>query len=50
VKETPLRAVGRVIKTGKRQDVAEMSLYDKEGNLVGHATGTFVILRKVDLP
>jgi uncharacterized protein (TIGR00369 family) len=50
VKETSLRAVGRVIKTGKRQDVAEMNLYDAGGNLVGHASGTFVILRDLVLP
>jgi len=49
-KETPLRAIGRVIKKGKRQDVAEMNLYDGQGNLVGHATGTFVILGDVALP
>lgn len=42
-----LRAEGRLIKTGKRQDVAEMSLYDGGGRLVGHATGTFIILRDV---
>ncbi len=46
---TALRAVGRLIKTGKRQDVAEMRLYDGEGRLIAHATGTFVILRDVHL-
>jgi uncharacterized protein (TIGR00369 family) len=46
---TSLRAVGRLIKTGKRQDVAEMHLYDGEGRLVAHATGTFVILPNVPL-
>jgi uncharacterized protein (TIGR00369 family) len=45
---TSLRAVGRVIKRGRRQDVAEMHLYDGEGRLVGHAVGTFVVLP--DLP
>jgi uncharacterized protein (TIGR00369 family) len=44
-----LRAVGRLIKTGKRQDIAEMHLYDGEGRLVGHATGTFIILPGVPL-
>ena len=44
---TSLRAVGRVIKSGKRQDVAEMRLYDGEGRLVGHAVGTFVVLPDV---
>ncbi|MGD2206683.1 MAG: PaaI family thioesterase [Anaerolineae bacterium] len=46
---TSLQAVGRLIKTGKRQDVAEMHLYDGEGHLVGHATGTFIILPSVPL-
>ncbi len=44
---TSLRAVGRLIKHGKRQDVAEMHLYDGEGRLLAHATGTFVILPSV---
>ncbi len=44
-----LRAVGRLIKAGKRQDVAEVHLYDDAGNLVGHATGTFVLLPGVAL-
>ncbi len=47
---TALRAEGRLIKTGKRQDVAEMSLYDAEGRLVAHATATFIILPNVPLP
>ena len=46
---TSLRAVGRLIKRGKRQDVAEMRLYDGEGCLVAHATGTFIILPGVPL-
>ncbi len=44
-----LRAVGRLLKQGKRQNVAEMHLYDGEGHLVGHATGTFIILPGVPL-
>ncbi|MBN1661156.1 MAG: PaaI family thioesterase [Anaerolineae bacterium] len=44
VRASALRAIGRLIKTGKRQDIAEMHLYDGEGRLVGHATGTFIIL------
>jgi uncharacterized protein (TIGR00369 family) len=44
VQGSALRATGRLIKAGKRQDVAEMHLYDGEGRLVGHATGTFVVL------
>jgi uncharacterized protein (TIGR00369 family) len=50
VERTSLRAVGTLIKQGKRQDVAEMRLYDGEGRLVGHATGTFVVLSHVPLP
>lgn len=49
VAHTSLRAVGRLIKRGRRQDVAEMHLYDREGRLVGHATGTFIILPNVSL-
>lgn len=41
---TSLRAVSRLIKRGKRQDVAEVCLYDGEGRLVAHATGTFLLL------
>jgi uncharacterized protein (TIGR00369 family) len=47
---TALRAVGRVLKAGKRQDVVEMWLYAGEQNLVGHATGTFMVLPGVELP
>jgi uncharacterized protein (TIGR00369 family) len=46
---TSLRAVGRLIKQGRRQDVAEMHLYDGQGRLVGHATGTFVLLPHLPL-
>lgn len=46
---TSLRAVGRLIKRGKRQDVAEMHLYDGEGRLMAHATGTFIVLPGVPL-
>ena len=49
VERAPLRAVGRLIKRGKRQDVAEMHLYDGDGRLVGHATGTFILLPGVTL-
>ena len=44
---TALQAVGRLIRRGKRQDIAEMHLYDEQGELVGHATGTFVLLPSV---
>jgi uncharacterized protein (TIGR00369 family) len=49
VQRSPLRAVGRLIKQGKRQDISEMHLYDGEGRLVGHATGTFIVLPNVPL-
>ena len=49
VERAPLWAVGRLIKRGKRQDVAEMHLYDGDGRLVGHATGTFILLPGVNL-
>lgn len=49
VARTSLRAVGRLIKQGKRQDVAEMHLYDGQGRLVGHGTGTFIVLPNVPL-
>lgn len=45
-----LRAVGRVIKQGRRQDVAEMQLFDEDGELVGHATGTFVLINNDKMP
>ncbi len=43
---TSLRAVGRILKHGRRQDIVEMQLHDDQGRLVGHATGTFVVLPK----
>ena len=49
VERTSLRAFGKLIKQGKRQDVAEMRLYDGQGRLVGHATGTFILLHNVPL-
>jgi acyl-coenzyme A thioesterase PaaI-like protein len=39
-----------VIKQGKRQDVAEMHLYDEEGQMVGHATGTFMVINNIQIP
>lgn len=50
VERASLQAVGRLIKRGSRQDVAEMRLYDGDGRLVAHATGTFVLLPGVSLP
>lgn len=44
VKRTSLRAVGRLLKAGKRQNIVEIFLYDGNRSLVGHATGTFMIL------
>lgn len=44
---TALRAVGRLLKQGKRLDIAEMDLYDGQGRLIGHGVGTFVILPNV---
>jgi uncharacterized protein (TIGR00369 family) len=49
VERTSLRAIGRLIKGGRRQDVAEMHLYDGQGQLVGHATGTFILLPNVSM-
>jgi uncharacterized protein (TIGR00369 family) len=46
---TSLRAIGRLVKPGKRQDVAEMHLYDGQDRLVGHAVGTFILLPNVPL-
>ena len=48
-KNSSLRAVGRLIKHGKRQDIAEMHLYDGQGHLIGHGVGTFVVLPDVPL-
>jgi uncharacterized protein (TIGR00369 family) len=49
VHASPLKAVGRLIKCGKRLAIAEMHLYDEQDQLVGHATGTFVVLQNVEL-
>jgi hypothetical protein len=38
-----------LIKSGKRQDVAEMHLYDGQDRLIGHAVGTFVVLPDVSV-
>ena len=46
---TALRSVGRVFKAGKRQDVVEMFLYDELDTLIGHATGTFIVIPSVSL-
>ena len=49
VKQTSLRAVGRVLKSGKRQYIVEMHLYDGQDQLVGHAMGTYIVLPGVSL-
>jgi len=46
---TALRAEGRILKRGKRQDVVEMFLYDAAGELVGHGTGTMMVLPHIPL-
>lgn len=48
-RKTCLKAVGKVIKSGKRQDVCQMHLYDADNKLIAHATGTFIILPSVPL-
>lgn len=48
-KGTDLRAEGRLIKRGKRQDVVEMHLFDGAGELVGHGTGTMMVLSHIPL-
>ncbi|RLC75238.1 MAG: thioesterase [Chloroflexi bacterium] len=47
VEHAPLRAIGVMVKSGKRQDVAEAHLYDGQNRLVGHAVGAFVVLPNV---
>ena len=44
VQKTSLQAVGKMIKSGKRQDIVEMSLFDAQENLVGHAVATFMVI------
>jgi uncharacterized protein (TIGR00369 family) len=46
---TGLRAEAWYLKRGKRQDVLEMKLTDDAGELVAHATGTFITLPSVPL-
>ena len=48
-RETSLRAIGRLLKRGRRQVVAEMCLYDDQDRLVGHATGTFAAIERIPL-
>ncbi len=44
VQRVPLRAVGCLVKVGKRQVIAEMRLEDDRGRFVGHGVGTFIVL------
>lgn len=46
---TTLKCVGTLVKSGRRQDVAEARIYDQWGNEVGHGIGTFMILQGVPL-
>lgn len=46
---TSLRAEAWWLKRGKRQDVLEMKLFDGAGEMVAHATGTFIALLDVAL-
>ena len=46
---TALRAVGQMIKSGKRQDIAEARLYDGQSRLIGHAVATFIVLPSVPM-
>ena len=45
---TSLRAVGHIIKAGRRQDIVEAHVTDSDSRLVAHGIGTFVVL--ADLP
>jgi uncharacterized protein (TIGR00369 family) len=49
VKQSSLKAKGKIIKKGKRFIVTEMQLFDSKEKLVGHATGTFVVLGEISL-
>jgi uncharacterized protein (TIGR00369 family) len=47
--KTDLLARGRILKAGKRQDVADMRCWDQDNNLVAHATATYIYLEKVPI-
>ena len=49
VQKTDLLARGRILKSGKRQDIADMRCWDQDNNLVAHATGTFLYLDKLSI-
>lgn len=44
---TELRCIGRMLKSGKRQDIVEAHLYDTSGELVGHGVGTMIALQNI---
>ena len=44
-----LKAVGTVLKSGKRQDVVEARVFDSWGNEVGHGIGSFMIIPELPL-
>lgn len=45
-KKTQLIAKGKVLKVGKSQIVAEMHCWDENDQLIAHATGTYLNLKK----
>lgn len=49
VQKSSLRAIGQLVKVGKRQVIAEMRLEDGDGRLVAHGVGTFVVLPNVPI-
>ena len=46
---TSLRAIGKILKAGKRQDIVEAEVTDGDGKLVAHGVGTFIILSNLPL-
>jgi uncharacterized protein (TIGR00369 family) len=44
---TGLKCVGRMLKSGRRQDIVEAHLYDASGELVGHGVGTMIVLQHI---
>lgn len=44
-----LLARGRLLKSGSRQDIADMRCWDQDNNLVAHATGSYVYLENVPI-
>ena len=46
-KRTELKCVGRILKSGSRQDIVEAHLYNASGELVGHGVGTMVVVQRI---